>query len=1188
MKNLVNRWYHIAGTAALTLWCCLAQAEDIEVYRGGDSGLRSSSMIVMDTSGSMSYWVIEDTPEYDPAITYSIQYPQDGDGNSINYPFNLSLYYFSKEYSGGELSSSDIADLANRPFPPAALVCSDAMNAMRDEGIYSNNFKRWSASTNTWEPYKSSSSIPNGSSSDTSALIECRSDEGDDPVGKYVNTSKNVSSQYLTYKASKYNSRWKGRFKYIFTANYLNYQIYVSNNEVNGQKSRMQVTREAVKHVIDTTGDIRVGLARFNTFGEGGLIDIAVDDIENVRDEFSTTLDTYLPWYGTPLSESFYETARYLRGDSVLYGKDSKIRLQKENTTLIREDSGFIDYGTNSDETYTQSHPSVSSSRSGDNYISPITSACQSTSGIVLFTDGVPSGDNDANSRIHSLLAAANINFSTEPNLTADDRAVLTNNCSGSGGCAEELAYYLANIDQRPDLPGLQTIVTHVIGGFFDESSSGDVLKYMQDIAKYGKGTYTTASNKTEIVKAFRLAAEAISDNPVTFVAPAVAANAYNSLEHLDDLYYAMFVPSADNNWQGNLKSYRLAPDGTVVDANGDAAIGSGGLFKASSRSYWTDPATSDGADVVAGGAAANLTRANNIFTHLTDAVAPLSTTLSIDNVNITKNMIGLADSATTVEHQSLIDWLNRKNGLETRTQIEDPLHSRPLVVNYSYITDPVTNSVTANGVVFVGTNSGYLHAFKADKHNFQEYFSFIPKELLSNANLYRTSDKLQPKAYGVDGPINYWHKDVNHNSQVDNGEKVYLFFGLRRGGRHYYALDISNPEAPKFQWKISGGQGGDFDKMGESWSQMSLAKVRWEGSSKVVLLFGGGYDADEDNRTSRAPHSMGNSVYMIDPESGDLLWSASNSGATMNLPDMTSAITSEVKTVDFDGDDIDDYFFVSDIGGRIWRFDINEATTNQSDFITGAGVLFDANKNNTDYQRFYYAPSVSYFAENSGARDKYLTLTIGSGFRAHPLEADSQDSFYIIKDPAIVAAPTVYNTLQRSDLEDIPEGSQLTTAVTSLGWKHDLTTGEKVLATPLTAGGNMYFTTFSPRLSASDPNTCSADVGSSMGYNVDFQGDDDPTQDPVSPVIQGTPLPSVGIAPQVIEVRTSEAGQRAFCADNIGHASCQPPTCETDPLVDCPDECENTGSVIISGTSALGGGTTRCELVKKDYWRSL
>jgi type IV pilus assembly protein PilY1 len=1198
MKNLVNRWYHITGTAVLTLWCCLAQAEDIEVYRGESSGLRPSVMIVIDTSGSMSYWEIEDTPDYDPSINYSLQYPLDSNLAVINYPFSNNINYFSDEYSGGELTNSDQNDLTQRPFPPSALVCKDAIVALQNTGSYSDTFKRWNSSANVWEPSVDvwkrvnrrwrlvSPDTPTGNASDTSGLIECKSDENVHPSGKYLNTDPNNSSQYLNSRADNYNSTWDNNFRYVYNGNYLNYKIYITKSEASRRQSRMEITQNAAKEVVDSTGGIRLGLARFNTFGNGGLIDIAIDDIENVRTGFATTIDSYLPWYGTPLTEAYYETARYFRGENVFYGKNSSIRLQRSGTTLIRDDDGFIDYNNNASRTYTQSKPSVSTSRVGDTYISPITSACQSTSGIVLFTDGVPTGDDNANSNIKSLLNDADINFATTSNLTAADRAVLTNNCSGSGGCAEELAYYLSHVDQRPDLPGSQTIRTHVIGGFFDEDATDtSPLTRMKNIAKYGKGTYTTATNKDEITAAFKASVAAIVDDPVTFVAPAVAANAYNSLEHLDDLYYAMFVPASDNDWQGNLKSYRLSPDGIVLDANGDPAIGSAGLFTDTSRSYWTAAGTSDGEDVVLGGAAANLTKELNIFTHLTDTAGRLTTTLSTDNV--TKDMLGLETAATAEDHLALIDWLNRKDGEFTRAQMEDPLHSRPIVVNYSYTTDPSNNRVTAEGVVFVGTNSGYLQAFKADKYDFKEYFSFIPKELLSNANLYRTGDSTQPKAYGVDGPINYWHADANQNSQVDNGEKVFLYFGLRRGGRHYYALDISNPEEPKYQWKISGGLGGDFDKMGESWSPMALAKVRWNGKTKVVLLFGGGYDPDEDNRSSRAPNSMGNSVYMIDPESGDLLWSASDSGATTNLSEMTNSITSEIKTVDFDGDQITDYFFVSDIGGRVWRFDINPETSNKSNFIAGAGILFDANKNNSDYQRFYYAPSVSYFADPTG--DKFLTVSIGSGFRAHPLQSNSKDSFYIIKDPYIVQAPSSYEMLQRSDLNVIPYASQLTTAVEGArGWQYDLSVGEKVLATPLTAGGNMYFTTFAPGIAAPNPNTCNADIGSSMAYSIDFTGDDDPDAEPTSPVINGVPLPNIGIAPQVIEVRTSKDGQAIFCELNPSHESCQPKECEATNSCPPEDDCEETGSVILSGTNTLGGGIKRCELVKKDYWRSL
>lgn len=1174
MKQSITRCGNIATTAVLTLWCCLAQADDIEVYVSEASGGSPAALIVMDTSGSMRNEVVVNLPEYEPGTDYKETYKTKPDGSNIDYYFDSALYYFDDEYTpSSKIDGNDVGRLLKRPFPPAALVCSQAIEKIKTFGSYTQKLKRWDADEKRWYPRNGwwwEEQIPEGDASDQGALIECLADEGihSDGImpGKYVDTRNR--SKYVSKKPRGYSKHWKEHFNFIYHGNFLNYKIYTHYHFVNSRQTRMEVTVDAAKHMINTTDGIRLGLSSFNT-DQGGNIDNIVDDISNNRTSLISKLDTYGPTNWTPLTENYYEAALYLRGDPRKFGSSS-----------------------------------VTASLSGNTYKSPIISSCQSVSNIILFTDGDPRYDKDANVNIENLLKSANIDFRTEPGITDEDRTVLTNDCSnddlelatgdgtgpGNGTCGEELAYYLANVDQS-DLPGKQTINTHTIGGFLDATTTkgAKVLTYMENIAKYGKGSYSAADSKEGIIESFQNAILVTIDDPVTFVAPAVAANSYNSLEHLDQLYYSMFVPSADSNWQGNLKSYRLSPDGIVLDANGDTAIDNTGLFKDASRSYWTKEGTSDGDNVLEGGAAANLTKEYNIFTHLTNTKGALSTKISTSTV--TKEILGVSSA----EHQALVDWINRKKGVDgTRSQMEDPLHSRPVVVNYGYKKDLTSETVTSKGVVFVGTNSGYLHAFKADKHSFKEYFSFIPKELLANPNLYRTADKNQGKVYGVDGSINYWHKDENQNLQVDEGEKVYLFFGLRRGGRHYYALDISKPDAPIFQWKISGGEGGDFDNMGQSWSPMTLAKVRWAGKTKVVLLFGGGYDADEDNRTSRAPNSMGNSIYMIDPETGDLLWSASKTNATTNLPNMTNSITSEIKTIDFNGDQITDYFFVSDIGGRIWRFDINPETSSKNDFIAGAGVLFDANKNNPHYQRFFDAPSVSYFADDTG--DKYLTISIGSGYRAHPLQADSQDSFYIIKDPHIIIAPTTYETLERADLNNIPT---VTGGITK-GLKYDLATGEKVLATPLTAGGNMYFTTFSPKSTAS-LNTCSADIGSSKAYNIDFKGDDDPYNNggPSGPSGPGGPggsgptikeieLPSTGIPSGVSEIKTTKEGQKAFCELNSSHASCQPKDCEATDT--CPDErdCEGTTSVIISGTNSLGTGAGNCNLIKKDYWHSL
>lgn len=1161
MKKYISHAY----LSLVITWCTFAvQAEDIEVYRGQSVGIRPNVMFVMDVSGSMGYWEVEQDPEYNPDEAYN---------DSSYKKFNPNLYYYSNYYSGGNLSSYSVSNLLERPANPNSMVCNGGKNSIEKHGFLTGTFKRWHPSKQRWEPRGNdyNNTTPKGGNN-VNALIECKADEGDHPSGKYVNVLTNTKNQYLSYVPYNYNYYWQRNFRYIYSGHYLNYKLYIQATDDERIQSRMQISRNAAKTVVNTTTGIRLGMARFNSSGSsGGFIDIATEDIEDVRQSFTNKIDTYLPWGGTPLSETYYETALYLNGKQRKFGGSGYSRRHKAGTELVRDSNGFINYYNNDHSTYWQYTPSVANSyQSGSRYKSPITSACQSTSSIILFTDGEPSSDDEANQNIRNLIK--NINFpSSQP--------PLSKNCGGHGGCADELAYYLANYDQRPDLPGKQVIRTFVIGGFFDDTGTSSAVDRMKSIAKHGDGEYFAANSYEKIVKSLQKSLQTASDTPVTFVAPAVAANAYNSLEHLDELYYAMFSPEAGNSWQGNLKSYRLGVDGVVLDSLGESAVNADGTFKAESRSYWTDENIRDGDDVVVGGAASLLSKEHNIFTHLSTNKGELKTTLSTDNIS--KELLGLESSASAQKHANLIDWMNRKSNdgaNDTRREMEDPLHSRPLIVTYKSGIDQDGN-ITQEGVVFIGTNSGYLHAFNADKNNYKEYFSFIPKELLKNANEYVEGENQENKTYGIDGPISYWHADKNRDGIVDSNEKIYLFFGLRRGGRQYYALDISNPKKPKYMWQVNGGT-GDFDKLGQTWAPMTLAKVPWKGSTKVVLLFGGGYDASEDNRTARAPHDMGNAIYMIDPETGKLLWSASKSGSQKNDPDMTSAITSEISTIDFDGDQITDYFYASDVGGRIWRFDINENTQTANDFISGSGVIFDANgDSNAPYQRFFYAPSISYFADKDKTGriiDRYLTLSIGTGYRAHPLQSGTQDSFYILKDQNIEIAPQKYTKMKPSNFSFIPKTTPLEKSISTPGWKYDLRVSEKVLSKSLTANGNIYFTTFSPTISAPNPGACSADIGTGSAYIISFKPDGFYKLDMPGPMIEEPPSSGQpGIPPQPIKVKLPADGDDDpdFCEENPSHEKCN------------IRDCEQATSVILSGTSSIGGSSDSCEFINKEYW---
>ena len=210
-------------------------------------------------------------------------------------------------------------------------------------------------------------------------------------------------------------------------------------------------------------------------------------------------------------------------------------------------------------------------------------------------------------------------------------------------------------------------------------------------------------------------------------------------------------------------------------------------------RSFWSD--TPDGAEVPNGGASGEIVAATrNLYTNvgtgsnLTDA----ENQLAVANALITNSMLGLNSYSTATERDDLIDWYRA-------SPYGDPLHSQPKMIDYG-----------TQKVVYIGTNSGFLHAVDATYPSvFGEYiggneiFSFVPKELLKNVYALNKNYAWGSHLYGMDGDITIWHKDDDNNGSVNGSDKVTLIAGMRRGGSSYYALDVTNPSDPKIKWII-------------------------------------------------------------------------------------------------------------------------------------------------------------------------------------------------------------------------------------------------------------------------------------------------------------------------------------------------------------------------------------------------
>jgi len=207
---------------------------------------------------------------------------------------------------------------------------------------------------------------------------------------------------------------------------------------------------------------------------------------------------------------------------------------------------------------------------------------------------------------------------------------------------------------------------------------------------------------------------------------------------------------------------------------------------------------------------ALNLTGNTNVVLDSTaNAITP-------DNALIENGTVGDPLKVTSeVYRKKLIRYIRGwKNGVEAdgvRKHMGDMLHSEPVIITYK---EADVDGNNKEQYIFAGTNEGYLHAFDAETG--EEKFAFMPKKLLKNIERQQNADDDRRHVYGIDGKISY----------IKNGSNIYLYFGLRRGGRAYYAMDVTDITKPKLMWKVDGADGGDFARLGQTWSAHRILQI--------------------------------------------------------------------------------------------------------------------------------------------------------------------------------------------------------------------------------------------------------------------------------------------------------------------------------------------------------------------------
>jgi type IV pilus assembly protein PilY1 len=222
---------------------------------------------------------------------------------------------------------------------------------------------------------------------------------------------------------------------------------------------------------------------------------------------------------------------------------------------------------------------------------------------------------------------------------------------------------------------------------------------------------------------------------------------------------------------------------------------------------------------------------------------------------------------------------------------------------------------VFENNVVYVGANDGMLHAFDVlDDGN--EIFAYVPDLVFEN--LSALADPDYTHQYYVD-----LTPTVKKGKGILGEEKTatLLVGGLGKGGRGYFALDISDPqkmETTDIKWEFPNAdtEAEHIADMGYSYSRPVIVQSsRAVTSLNWVVIFGNGYGSPNGNSV----------LFIVDPKDGSVLTTiTAGTGPDNGL--------STPIAIDVDLDNKVDFVYAGDLKGNLWKFDLTSSNKDDWD----------------------------------------------------------------------------------------------------------------------------------------------------------------------------------------------------------------------------------------------------------------
>ena len=397
------------------------------------------------------------------------------------------------------------------------------------------------------------------------------------------------------------------------------------------------------------------------------------------------------------------------------------------------------------------------------------------------------------------------------------------------------------------------------------EAKSKETIDDLFHATVNGRGRFFNANAPREIADAIT----GLTSNVLDRTGSASSITMNKDARHGGIVYdFLMFQASyTTGDWSGDVKAYRIASDTGEI-------LGNGPVWSA--------------AEIL------NITPWNqrNI----------LSYTGSF-GIEFKENQ--LTDAQKTIlgpDYRDMVGYIKgaKIEGYRTRsTKLGDIVHSSP---------------VLEDGVLYVGANDGMLHAFEIKSHGDRdikgdEIFAYIPSFVFKN--LVELADPGYRHKYYVD-----LTPTVAKGRGLLGGDSLetILVGGLGKGGKGYFALDISAPgsmTAEDVLWEFpNAGSQDDINDIGFSFSKPLVVRTNSssEDESWVVVL-GNGYDSTNGNAV----------LYILNPRTGDIIRKIVADNPSV---DLGNGLSSPI-AVDVNADKKVDFVYAGDLKGHMWKFDL-------------------------------------------------------------------------------------------------------------------------------------------------------------------------------------------------------------------------------------------------------------------------